>query len=359
MDQFESEYDKFDENHDLPPSERQYFFYKGRYYEKTGHLDSAELYYRKVYKPDMSPTSLDPMYRGLFNVFSKRHQPDSIAKYAKLFCEANDSSIVKKDQELTAQMAASYRYQQFQKEALDSEATAYRAKNGMIVLAFALILLVCFFLYRRKVHLDRQRKMREEYSNALISYQDNLRSLQMLDNARETTIETIQQELGDAHKAMAEVNEQYESSKAELTEENKMLKRKISELERQAPVAKQLEHTKEFKETDIVKRIQYLQDHPTISLSDEELDALTLAVSQYYPSLIFDLNQAKDVTVLGRRVCMLAILNLRPGDMANLLNISAQQVSNLRHQLNLALFGEDTARTLYKNLVRHYGIYAS
>ena len=359
MDQFESEYDKFDENHELPPPERQYFYYKGRYYEKTGCLDSAELYYKKVYKSGMPVFLKEPMYKGLFNVFTKRHQADSIAKYARLFCEANDSSVTRKDQELTAQMAANYRYQHFQKEALEHEAEAFRAKMGVVILVFAFIAVAGIALYRRKVYLDKQRKIQEEYSRTIITYQDNVRSLEILESARKTTIETIQQELGDAHKAMANSNEQYENSKAELMEENEMLKRKISELERQSPVAKQLEHTKEFKESDIVKRVYNLLNHPTISLSNEELDSLTKTVSLFYPPLIHDLTQAKDITLLGRRVCILAILNLRPGDIANLLNLSSQQVSNIRLNLNHSLFGENTARTLYKNLVQRYGIYTS
>ena len=359
MDIFESKYDKFDENHNLPPSERQYFYYKGRYFEKTGQLDSAELYYKKIYESGMPLFLKEPMFKGLFNVFTKRHQPDSIAKYAQLFCEANDSSVTRKDQELTAQMAANYRYQRLQKEAMKHEAEAFRAKVSVILLIFALIAVACVALFRRKVYLDKQRKMQKEYSNAIITYQDNLRSLEMLETARKATIETIQQELGDAHKAMANINEQYENSKAELMEENETLKRKITELERQSPVAKQLEHTKEFKETDIVKRIFDLLDHPTISLSDDELDSLTKTVSLFYPPLIHDLTQAKDISVLGRRVCMLAILNLRPGDIANLLDLSSQQVSNLRLSLNHSLFGEETARTLYKNLVQRYGIYTS
>lgn len=359
MDQFESKYDKFDENHELPPPERQYFYYKGRYYENTGRLDSAELYYKKVYKSGMPLFLKEPMYRGLFNVFVKRHQADSIAKYARLFCEANDSSVIRKDQELTAQMAANYRYQRFQKAAMEHEAEAFRAKMGVVILVFVFIAVAGVALYRRKVYLDKQRKMQEEYSNAILTYQDNLHSLEMLEIARKSTIETIQQELGNAHKAMVNINEQYENSKAELMEENEMLKRKISELERQSPVAKQLEHTKEFKESDIVKRIYDLLDHPTISLSNDELDSLTKTVSLFYPPLIHDLTQAKDITLLGRRVCILAILNLRPGDIANLLNLSSQQVSNIRLYLNHSLFGEDTARTFYKNLVQRYGIYTS
>ena len=55
MDQFESESDLFDSHHELPPSKRQYYSYKGQYYERIGLLDSAEYYYRKIYRPNMAP----------------------------------------------------------------------------------------------------------------------------------------------------------------------------------------------------------------------------------------------------------------------------------------------------------------
>ena len=49
MDQFEAESDMFDEHHELPPSQRQYYDYKGKYFEGVHQLDSAEYYYRKIY----------------------------------------------------------------------------------------------------------------------------------------------------------------------------------------------------------------------------------------------------------------------------------------------------------------------
>ena len=42
MNRFETESTLFDSNHELPPSKRQYYSYKGQYYERIGLLDSAE-----------------------------------------------------------------------------------------------------------------------------------------------------------------------------------------------------------------------------------------------------------------------------------------------------------------------------
>ena len=49
MDEFDNKSDLFDEHHELPPSQRQYYDYKGKYFEGIHQLDSAEYYYRRIY----------------------------------------------------------------------------------------------------------------------------------------------------------------------------------------------------------------------------------------------------------------------------------------------------------------------
>jgi hypothetical protein len=93
-----------------------YNYYKGLYFENTGMLDSDEYYYRESYRPHKPVSDQDPTYRGLFSVFKKRHQPDSIAKYALLYCEANDSSIDVSERELIASVASSYKFNRLQKK---------------------------------------------------------------------------------------------------------------------------------------------------------------------------------------------------------------------------------------------------
>ena len=151
MDQFEAECDLFDETHELPPSQRQYYYYKGSYYEGIHQLDSAEYYYRKIYRPGMSYVSQDPMYRGLLSVFTKRHQADSIAKYAQLYCMANDSSIALKDRDQIAQMTAIYNYNRIQKEAYEMEVKAYNRLLWLIVAGVIIGLFIIDLLAKPKL----------------------------------------------------------------------------------------------------------------------------------------------------------------------------------------------------------------
>ena len=158
MDEFEAESELFNEHHELPPSQHQYYYYKGKYYEGINNLDSAEFFYRKIYRPGMPYVSQDPMYRGLLSVFTKRHQADSIAKYARLYCMANDSSIALKDRETVAQMTATYNYNRLQKEAHKNEVKAYKTLLGLIMrllLIAVLSFVTAFLLWREESTEDK------------------------------------------------------------------------------------------------------------------------------------------------------------------------------------------------------------
>lgn len=246
MDQFEVESDLFDEHHELPPSQRQYYYYKGVYYEGIHQLDSAEYYYRKVYFHGMNNVGLDPMYRGLLSVFSKRHQADSIAKYAQLYGMANDSSIALKDRDQIAQMTAIYSYNSMQKEAYESEVKAYQRLIGLIVAIVFIIIFIVVAVITWRNNQRKIKKLKAEYANAADKYESNLHKLELLDTTHQKVIEAIQQELNIAQdesndfrgkltisqQTISRLSQEYEDEKAQLLEENEVLKKRINKLQK-------------------------------------------------------------------------------------------------------------------------------
>ena len=183
---YDAESEKFDENHELHSRKRLFYFYKGKYFEGLNLLDSAEYYYRKVYYPNMTFTAQNSMYDGLLSVFKKRHQADSIAKYAQLYCMVNDSSIALNDRQTTAQMAASYNYHLYQKEALQNAEKSYRATISLIIisiLSVIILLVASYLIYRyKKNHM----KLQEAYNLAVSKrkeLQEELDSLKALNDS--------------------------------------------------------------------------------------------------------------------------------------------------------------------------------
>ena len=370
MDQFETESNMFDGNHELPPSQRQYYDYKGRYFESIHQLDSAEYYYRKIYRSGMSYASQDPMYRGLLSVFSKRHQADSIAKYAQLYCMVNDSSIALKDRDQIARMTALYNYNRLQKEAHDNEIKIYRIFIGLIivlvVIGFALI--AAFLAWRH--YQNKIKKLKTELADATEEYEENLHQLQLLEKTHQTVISNIQEELDQAQgessdlrdkfahaqQTISKINQDYEVEKNQLLEANEALNKKIEELQKNTAITKHMELSESFKKEMIVTQILTLADKRKGLVKEKYWDELTKVFGNSFPALYKDLclycNTPQNI-----RVCILTILSVSNDEQAILLDTTKQRVSNVKSDLNRLLFNESTSKTLRKNLIVRYNLY--
>ena len=368
IDEFETKSILFDEYHELPPSRRVYYYYKGKYYEGINKLDSAEYYYRKVYYSKMPFTSQNSMYGGLLNVFKKRHQADSIVKYAQLYCEVNDSSIAKKDQELTAQMAASFNYNLFQKEAMENEVKAHNTQNILTAL-LALFAIISIIIYLKwKGNKKKHEKLQAEFANATDEYNNNIHALHRLEDAQKAVINTIQDELNTANKnnqamlsqltSIKSINSHYEEEKQKLLHDNEELRQKISELQGKKIIQQQIEICQNFMKSKIAELVLNIAAQPSpMKLSESNWTELISTTTQFYPSLIYDLNHKGKATQREIRICILTCLGLRESDLCNLIDISSQQVTNSKSNINKKMFNDKAARTLYKNLAEYYGIY--
>ena len=363
IDKYDKESEFFDANHELLPSKRQFYYYKGKFFETANQLDSAEYYYRKVYRPNMDFVSLNPMYEGLLSVFKKRHQPDSIAKYAQLYCEVNDSSIAKKDQNVTAQMAASYNYNRYQKEALENEKIAHHTQIILISILIGVAIVALFLYTIWRNHLKKQERLRAEYTKATEEYEKNIRTMHLLDSAYQEVINAMKKELSktksENQSRLEAITSKYEKSKSELEEENRKLVDSIKRLEKQETISDYLKKTKELMDSEIVKHIKELEQKPLSRLANGDWNILNAEIAINFPSIIHDLNSLPKITDQKIRVCLLVILKIQDSCIANWLELKANRISNIKSELNKELFGESSARTLYNNLRQRYNIISS
>ena len=370
MDLFETKSNLFDGNHELPPSQHQYYDYKGRYFEGIHQLDSAEYYYRKIYFPSMPFVVQDPMYRGLLSVFSKRHQADSIAKYAQLYCTVNDSSIALKDRDQIARMTALYNYNRLQEEAHDNEVKAYRIFIGLIIVLVVIGFTIIAVFLGYRYYQNKIEKLKTELADATEEYEDNLRQLQLLEKTHQAVISNIQEELDhaqdessdfrekyvNAQLTISRINQEYEDEKTQLLEANEALNKKIEELRKNEVISKHMEASESFKEQLIVTQILTLADKRKGAINEKYWIELTKAFANCYPALYKDLCQYCN-TPQNIRVCILTALDIPNDDQAILLDTTKQRVSNVKSDLNKLLFNESTSKTLRKNLIVRYNIY--
>lgn len=375
IDRYDSKCEYFNESHELPPNLRQFFFYKGKYFEMNCQLDSAEFYYRRVYRPNMSFVDMNPMYEGLLSVFQKRHQADSIAKYSQLYCQTNDSSIAIKDQELTARLAASYNYNSFQKLSAENIRKALQMKLMLVISAFIVItifvaLLLCWLNYRKRQQQKEARLLRErqqkqfefehlkaEFANLTDQYDKNCQTLLLLKENYKATVYNYQNQLDDARQGLADFEAKYNRDIEVFHEEKRLLKEKIDFLSKQEDISILLTQSKRFANTPIVKRMIELANNPMLDIVEKEWDELMTETGEHFPLLMSDLNQIQELTPQEIRATVLVAMNFRTDDIARLLHVSGQRITNMKASLNLLLFGIKSARPFYGNLKAKYGIY--
>ena len=180
-----------------------------------------------------------------------------------------------------------------------------------------------------------------------------------MDEKHHLLLKTAQRENAASEALITMLNAQHESEKEQLTLQLHSTSERVEQLERQLNISQYTKSSVPFFNLGIIKRIKKYAGESQRQLSENDLLTLADAVKNYFPDLITDLDGSPDVTPLAMNVCLLTILNLKPGEIVNLLGISSSQVSNLRKDVNLALFDENTTRTLYQNLSRRYKILSS
>ena len=289
----------------------------------VNNLDSAEFNYRIIYRPHMSYILQAPMYEGLLSVFQKRHQADSIAKYAKLYCMVNDSSIALNDQQLTAQMAASYNYHLYQKEALQNAEKSYRATISLIIisiLSVIILLVASYLIYRNR---RKQQRLQEAYESAVDKREDLLKELEALRaHDYDTLISQKEDKIKEQNQTIAELEGR--SGKVSL---------------------------RDFKESQIVKtfaeKSQFSKDHPVPNQA--EWDMLEQQFRTDMPGLC-RLFEDKGLSDLEFRTCLLLLLDYDEGTIAGLTQSSSQTINSAKVRANQKLFNEKGAKSLHRAL---------
>lgn len=116
-----------------------YYYIKGEYYLATNLIDSAEYMFRKELETGKDMNNQIAGCKGLQKVFEKRRLSDSIAKYATISYELNDSAYSLAEMQNMQQFQASYNYNHVKYLA---EKKKLEAKVAWLVLALITILVL-------------------------------------------------------------------------------------------------------------------------------------------------------------------------------------------------------------------------
>ena len=335
--EFETKSGLFDEDGNIQKGREMYYYIKGNYYLQTDKTDSAETFFRRLL-PDHYPADA---CRGLLAVYQKRKVPDSIAKYARLFEAAIDSLNNKRRIETMHQMAALYDYHRYQQKA-DMEALAAAEARNRANIAIALIVLILIasgiiFTKYRKSKQKELDKMSEEclvisglLSKARMELDEERKATESLDNLE------------------AEMQEKIE----EKTNEVKELENRLQQLEAHYRSVTQLASLESRKNSEAVKAIRKKAEwkHGAILPSADDWIKLTNQFRLDFPHYYAILTQGNKLATNELRTCMLLMLDFKEGEIAVLLDVKPQRVTNIKKRVNMKLFDDSSATTLTSNI---------
>lgn len=307
-----------------------YFRYWGLYYLGINKLDSAELYFRRVIdnRPNNIPEST---LKGMMQIYQQLGIGDSIAKYAELYCQYNDSASFQHSADELTRTQALYNYEEHERIAARKTQEANRYKI-IIAVSFVVFGIVAYYCYRY-IKKQRQRKKEEliaankEYVSLLGQYkklQDDMRLSQHdIDEFRkEKERETLQLLQKLAHYQDApELSKHWNAERAMLDSPL------VSELHQLASQAK--------------------------SASQVQLKELREFIQKELPAFFTKIN-SKEALLTPQEVyvCILIRLQFSQGELSALFDVSKQRMSNIKRSINKKLFHKEGAQTLNDNLFR-------
>lgn len=315
-----------------------YYHLKGRYYNMVGLPDSAiYMFHRQLESKKLDILSItefleirENYYRGLLDAYSLKHQSDSMEKYARLYCQFNDSTSRVHASENVINAQSLYNYSKAQEEALVAQQKASQMR--FLLFAFTIFALIAGFslwlLYRKRIKHERQKQIEHniEYQSLRQQFENSNQELQLYKTDAEQFKKAKETENEELRKALS----LYQADNLELkdwNEERNILSCEVAE-HLHALSAKGKQATQD--EFEILKSISKSGFPSFFSKITEERAGLT------------------DKEVI---VCTLIRFRFIATEIAILTGLSPQRITNLKATINKKLFNTQGAKTLGRKLI--------
>jgi len=305
----------FDKDGNIQSGRELYYYLKGTYYLAINEIDSAESSFRKELRTGLDLNNQIAGNKGLQAVYERRGNSDSIAKFAKLGYELNDSAYSLSEMENIQRVQAIYNYNRNKLLAEQKTREADRAYNVILVLAILiLIVLFCFWVVTKNKRIQ------------LIQYQRDLERL-----------EQVQSDLLALH------TEEHRNSEEVLAEKNAeihRLQKSISEFVNKQRIRQDMLENR-LQESQIVIRLHALADaNPYIRASQDDFRKLHSLINQEIPHFYTTVNgQGYVLSAIEYDVTLLIRTRFSPTDIHKLTGLSSGYISNMRIRLLSKIYG--------------------
>src|SRR5574344_209233 len=365
IDIYESKSGRLDNNHNVMHGCELYYYIKGLYYYGIHQLDSAEYFFRKEMRDGKDIKDQKCSSRGLFLVYSRRKDADSITKYSQMCYGATDSFQQRLSADNLRQVRALYDYSHSQQVANDKTREASEFRFWLTVSSAAVVVLLLTFLlvYRRKQ--QRISEMDHEHEVNLLQLRNReaeLADIQQSNRESKASITKMKLEISHLRTAISDSDIQNQSiqsiladKESELTgmrekvksndaviEVKKMeideLNQKISKLQDDSKEPATWNLDSEFQHAPIVMTL-HKYGAKGVAASEEEFAEFVNLMRSYskgfMEALEIDRNGINETEL---RICLLIRLRFVPLEISNIMDLTRQHVANIRTRLLLKIF---------------------
>lgn len=329
IDIYEKESGMFNKKGDIKKGSEVYYYGKGLYFLHKGDLDSAEVIFRKEAYAGHDYNNLQAAYKGLFLVYKKKENRDSISKYAELWNKMTDSAFFYMSTIHLQEMKAMYDYEVNERIAAQKTNEANKAKMGVVLLflILALVIMAAYLGHTRKN--ERIKNMIKENALNIILLNKKETELQMLKSGHDV----------DAGKI------------AEKEKEITILQKKISYLQGEEFSSEEWKDTNMMNAPIIDELHKKAMSSRKASVGD--LSALGIFAKSSCPSFLDSLNiKENKLSERDVNICLLTRLRFMTSEISCLLGISAQILTNQRIKMNKKLFGSNEGAKHFDYMIR-------
>ena len=315
-----------------------HFYRKGRYdlliqspnsaiqmFQRYLHLIENRSFYNGI-----QHSLREVCYQGLTEAYSLKHQPDSVIKYANLYCQWNDSSTRAKSSEHLLRYQSLYNYAKIQDQALKAEQKASRLRVTMILLVVIgiAIAIIVWSIYQERLKKERQKQIatNKEYQLLLHELEKSAEELLLVKTDSERFQREKESEIQKLQTALA-MYQDNEQSVEQWSDERAIFA------------------------CDIAKRLHSLSSHAQ-KATPNELNCLLVTAQNAFPKFYANITDAsKGLSHTEIIISILIRFRFIPSEISLLLGLSSQRITNLKSSVNQKLFGTQGAKTLDSHLM--------
>ncbi len=319
IDIYEQSSEVIDENRNLRKGRLTYYYIKAKYYLAVNKIDSAEIQLRSLQRRGFTLNHQIAASKGLQELYEQLGVSDSIAKYASLGYQLNDSAYSLAEMENIQRLKASYDYQRNKDLAEKKIAAADKLRFWLLltlsITVFLLMAAALFVLnYRKEKKLKKQK-----YEQCL----DELEKAQIR-----------QMELLSENEASGKVINM-------LRDELAALKQRVENFKLKQP-ANPREIDRKLQNSAVVERLKsYLAENPPLEATIADMKELRSLLNEIIPTFYESLNkEGRILRPIEYDICVLIRSKFSPAEISKLTNRSDSYIANTRRRVFEKIYGQ-------------------